>query len=159
MLLIQGVSKPEAKRGATEALHVSLPVGCFRDVRTSEELVGNDLPNDQEALVERDGRKVEHRREDGLCEGGVDVTESHATGLIHVTTCACYRGSCSPHNTQGSLDYSIISIETQKGSGAGPGSHSSTVTGQQKGVSTAGLISSCERGALCWGGEGLMPRS
>lgn len=69
-MLIQGVSKPEAKQGATETVPVTLPVGWFQDMRESGELLWDDLPNDQEALVERNGCKVEHRREDGLHEGG-----------------------------------------------------------------------------------------
>lgn len=82
-LLIQGVSKPEANlpwRPPT-----SLPEGCFRDDRESELPACNDLPDDQEALVERNRCKVEHGREDGLREGGSGVTESHGGWLVGVT--------------------------------------------------------------------------
>lgn len=60
-------------------------MGCFRDDRESELPASNDLPDDQEALVERNGCKVEHGREDGLCEGGSGVTESHGGWLVGVT--------------------------------------------------------------------------
>lgn len=43
---------------------------AFHNVTGSEQFVCGDLPNDQEALVERNGCKVEYRGEDGLHRGG-----------------------------------------------------------------------------------------
>lgn len=106
----------------------------------SGQLVCGDLPNDQEALVERNGCKVEHRGEDGLPGEGGDVTESRHSPLPHNAMCPV-QAFCSPHNPRKSqLSPSSPrtgkGTETREGPGAGPRTHSSFMTGQKERVST-----------------------
>lgn len=98
----------------------------------SEPVVGSDLPNDQEPLVERNGGKVEYGGEDSLREGGRDVTRATAQPPSHRMPRALQPAALT--TALGSQDYhhhlrdTGKDIKTQRGSGPGLRSHSSFMT-------------------------------